>query len=88
MFKEMTVYSINMAVNKRNMTIEELEEYNRQYIRKTSRYPDYRDRQKEKEYRQENRDRINAEARERYHANIEAIHKKKKEKPPVIVVLK
>ena len=56
-----------MAVNKRNMTFEELEEYNRQYIRKLRENPEYR--QKEKEYslhyREANKDKINARMREK-----------------------
>ena len=52
-----------VKVNKQNMTLEEYEEYNRQFIRKLRETPEYK--QHEKEYREKNREKINAQMREK-----------------------
>ena len=52
-----------VKVNKQNMTLEEFEEYNRQFIRKLRQTPEYK--QHEKEYREKNKEKINARTREK-----------------------
>ena len=43
-----------VKVNKQNMTLEEYEEYNRQFIRKLRETPEYK--QHEKEYKEKNKE--------------------------------
>ena len=47
----------------KDITFEEYQEYNRQFIRKLRETPEYK--QQEKEYREENKDKINARMREK-----------------------